>query len=278
MELDDMCNKEQLVSYLYDDLSASGRIAFERHASQCAECRGEIEQLRQTRQHLASWAPPEPDFNFRILREPIPELPRRKFSFVPAWGLAAAASVLVVAGAAAIANVEVRYGSGGLVVRTGWAAAVSEGAEASPASAADDEVASKGHLGGPSNEPAAVSAHASSEQLMEAVEALQNRLRDLEQAHAKQAAALQAALKERPDVSAAELKKILAESELRHRTEMALQIAQVWKDFNVARTSDYARIQEMLGRAQGLTNAQLRQHRESIESLGSLYTRVSMQK
>ena len=98
------------------------RLAFEAHVRECAECRAEVGELRRTRQHLALWAPSEPEFNFRIVREPaaLPP-PRRRFVFVPQWGLAAAASIFLLAGALAIANVEIRRTSDGFVVRTGWA-------------------------------------------------------------------------------------------------------------------------------------------------------------
>jgi hypothetical protein len=69
---------------------------------------------------MTSWAPPEPDFGFRIVRGASAPPPQPRRWFQPAWGLAAAA-VLVLAAAAAIAHVEVRYGQEGLVVRTGWA-------------------------------------------------------------------------------------------------------------------------------------------------------------
>jgi hypothetical protein len=48
---------------------------------------------------------------------------------------------------------------------------------------------------------------------------------------------------------------------------MALQVGQVWKDFSAARVSDFTRMQDVVSRAQGVTNLQLRQHRDSIESL-----------
>jgi hypothetical protein len=118
-----MCSdKELLVSYLYDELDPGGRQAFETHLSSCVECQRELGELRSTRRLLTSWAPPQPDFGFRMIRgaaapPAVPAGPTRWFR--PAWGLAAAA-VLVLAAAAAIANVEVRYGSDGLVVRTGW--------------------------------------------------------------------------------------------------------------------------------------------------------------
>ena len=63
-----MCNTEQLVSYVYEELSASERVEFERHLSACAGCRQELAELRGTRHLLASWAPPQPEFNFHIVR------------------------------------------------------------------------------------------------------------------------------------------------------------------------------------------------------------------
>jgi len=118
-----MCNKEQLVDYLYDELSAAERATFEAHLATCPECRTEVAGLQQTRQHLTTWAPPQPEINFHIVRGPRPVAAKpRIFGFVPHWAMAAAASLLVLAGAAAIANLELRYGPEGVVVRTGWTA------------------------------------------------------------------------------------------------------------------------------------------------------------
>jgi len=130
--MDTICdNKESLVGYLYDELDAAGRAAFEAHLAACADCRDEVKGLRATRTQLTSWAPPEPDFGFRIVREPASSPSRRAFWRSPLWGLAAAA-VLILAVAAAIAQVEVRYDKDGFAVRTGWGrATVSEVARAS---------------------------------------------------------------------------------------------------------------------------------------------------
>jgi anti-sigma factor RsiW len=244
-----MCNKEQLVGYLYDELDAAERSVFEAHLAACAECRSEVASLRLTRQHLTSWAPPEPEFNFHIVRgAAAPPPARRWFGFVPQWAMAAVASVLVLAGAAAIAHVELRYGPDGFVARTGWA----EGAPGSASSGTQAPVQ-------------AAATAVSSEQLKAVVQVLENRLRELERAQATQtvkaSAPMQAA------ITAPELRKILAQSEARQREEMALQVSQVWKDFSAARITDFTRLQDVIGRAQGVTNQQLRQHRESIESL-----------
>jgi anti-sigma factor RsiW len=246
-----MCNTEQLVSYVYEELSATERAEFESHLSDCAECRQGLAELRGTRHLLASWAPPQPEFNFHIVRgaaAPAVPAPRRRFAFVPQWALSAAAALLLVAGAAAVANLEIRYGSDGLVVRTGWM---------NPSGAA----------GAPAATPAAQAARVtvSSDQLQRNVELLTARLRDLEQAQAAQLARVASPAK--AAITVPELRRILAELESRQRTEMALQVSQVWKDFNAARVTDFSRLQDVVSRAQGVTNQQLRQHRDSIESL-----------
>jgi anti-sigma factor RsiW len=244
-----MCNKEQLVGYLYDELDAVERRTFEAHLATCAECRTDVADLRQTRQHLTTWAPPDPEFDFHIVRgAAAPPPARRWFGFVPQWAMAAAASVLVLAGAAAIAHVEFRYGPDGFVVRTGWTSAA-----AAPASA-----------GTPAPSQAAATA-VSSEQLKAVVHVLESRLLELERAQSTQT--VKASAPTQAAITAPELRKILTQSEARQREEMALQVSQVWKDFSAARVTDFARLQDVIGRAQGVTNQQLRQHRESIESL-----------
>src|SRR4051794_16220211 len=65
-----MCNKDDLISYLYDDLDAAARAAFERHVRDCADCHDELAAMRAVRADLLTWSPPEPDFAFRIVNEP----------------------------------------------------------------------------------------------------------------------------------------------------------------------------------------------------------------
>ena len=244
-----MCNKEQLIGYLYDDLDLEERRTVEAHLATCDECRSEVAGLQQTRQHLKTWSPPEPELTFHIVRgaAPAPPSAPRRFGFVPQWAMAAAASLLVLAGAAAIAHLELRYGPEGLVVRTGW------GSQDAPAAAPQPVQAV---AGGVSSEQ--------SEQLRAALQVLERRLSELEQARTQ---TVNAARTQQAVISAPELRKIMAASEARQREEMALQVSQVWKDFSAARVSDITRLQDVIGRAQGVTNQQLRQHRDSIESL-----------
>src|SRR5262245_21250484 len=52
---------ETLVAYLYDDIDAAARTAFEAHLTSCAACRDELESLQGVRRRIALWAPPETD-------------------------------------------------------------------------------------------------------------------------------------------------------------------------------------------------------------------------
>src|SRR5687767_5806183 len=107
-----MCNHERLLDYLYDELPESERAAFDLHLRGCADCRAELSELGGTRLALASWSPPDSELGFKIVRER-PSGERRSFWAFrpfdglragPAWGLAAAA-ILVLAVAAAISHI-----------------------------------------------------------------------------------------------------------------------------------------------------------------------------
>ena len=65
-----MCDKELLVGYLYDEVDAAERRTMESHLLACAECRGELKDLRGTRTRLAAWAPPTPELEFQMVRAP----------------------------------------------------------------------------------------------------------------------------------------------------------------------------------------------------------------
>lgn len=251
-----MCDKELLVGYLYDELDASERATFEAHARSCAACREEVAELRQTRAHLTRWAPPEPDFGFRIIRGQSASAAGSRAASLRTWGLAAAAA-LVLAASAAIANIELRYDANGLVVRTGWAGT------AAPSSAA-----------APNGTAQAVPAAAASEPWKADLALLDRRLGELER--------VQVASAEAPGGSArmsdAELiravRRIVAESETRTERAMARRVGQLWNDVGAMRAADLARVEQGLRQVQGVTNAELIQHRETLNRL----VRVSQQR
>jgi hypothetical protein len=261
---DTMCDKERLVSYLYEDLPDVERAAFERHVRECEECRAELNALRGVRADLISWSPPQPDFGFRVVREPKvpPVRPSWRAWWTPAAGLAAAA-VLVLAAASAIARVEVRSGPDGIAVRTGWPASApvterSYGETASrPVSAAASEqrvgeaaarsVSARGDMALPASTASADASLADAS----LIESLDRRLR-----------ALEAASRDAGAVRYARVREMLAQSETKQQGELALRIAQVIRDFEAQRVADLARIDQGLRGIQRTVTEEAVGHRE----------------
>ena len=245
-----MCDQELLLSYLYDELPAADRQSFDRHLASCADCRSEVDGLRGTRAHLTSWTPPEPDLGFHVVRSATPAVsPRRWWHASPAWGLAAAA-VLVAAVSAAIANVEVRVGGDGVIVRTGW------NRDATGAGQAPADLA-----------------RSSSD-----VQRVETRLKELEsQLAARPAAAIvPAGIAGR--MSDAEIVRFIrqqvSESEQRQNGELARRIIQVNRDTEVARRADIDRLLVAYRELQG-TNFQTSR---SVKALEDHFLRVGLQR
>lgn len=232
-------NSERIVGYLYDDLDENDRRAITAHLAACEACREEIAGLEATRGQIALWSPPAPDLDLRVVRGPSGQSAGRRSWFLPAWGLAAAAT-LVLAAAAAIANIEVRYGADGLLVRTGWA---------------QDAVAS-GVV--PDAVPQTTAAGAD-------LAVIERRLGELEQAMQQGPAAAQASAT--PDGDAELFRRVralIADAEQRQQRDVAMRLAQVIRDFDRQRRSDIALIQQGFGQYQGLTNAEIAQQRDML--------------
>ncbi|HMC78313.1 MAG TPA: zf-HC2 domain-containing protein [Vicinamibacterales bacterium] len=246
-----MCEeKELLVSYLYDDLADGRRAAFESHLRGCAACRAELHGLRDVRADLAAWAPPEPDFGFRVVRggrdaaerDAVRTPPARSESWrawwTPAAGFAAAA-VLVLAAASAIARVEVRSGPDGLTVRTGWSSAVA------PSEAA-------GRFGETSaSRPAARDVRLSTAEPVDAafIAGLERRLAALEAATSHDSGARNASTLSARAADAEIIRRVrelVAKSESRQQGELALRISQVMRDVDAQRVADLAEVRKGL--------------------------------
>lgn len=246
-------SRELIVGYLYDELTDSERRSFDAHLSVCDECRGEVAGLKATRSHLSLWAPPEPEFAFRIVREQAPDakvLPMRS-RWKPALGLAAAA-VLVLAAATAIANLEVRYDARGLVVRTGWA----RGDGATVQNTGQDSRAANGAI-----QPASFRSE---------FQALERRLRDLEISAAARpsAGSLQTASARMDDAEMLRrVRQIVGDAESRQQIVVAERLLEVMRDFDRQRQVDLAAIERGLGTYQGLTNAEIAQQRDMLNQL-----------
>lgn len=232
-----MCDQDALVGYLYDELTAEERKTFESHLEACQACRSEVRALQQTRTRLGEWTAPEPGLAFEIVRAARPVPVVRPTWRWQGWGLAAAA-VLVLAAAAGLANLDVRYDASGLTVRTGWG-------HAEPALAAAVIPA-----------PAAETTAADTT-LQRTLVALQARLDDLEAAaRARESATVPARAPLTAASETALLRRVegmVRDSESRQQQELAQRLRQMWRDVSVARRSDMDMMQRGLIQVQDTT-------------------------
>jgi hypothetical protein len=114
-------DKDTLVAFLYGEIDPQLSRAVTTHLRTCVACADEVDGLRAVQRHLAAWQPPETELNFAVVQKPATVLRPTRWSArtVPAW-MQAAAAILVLTAGAAIANLQVRYGSEGVTISSGW--------------------------------------------------------------------------------------------------------------------------------------------------------------
>ena len=261
---------ETLVAYLYDDIDAAERTAFEAHMTSCEVCRAELASLQGVRQRLARWSPPEPNFvvtshqspvisrQSPVVSRPAPldERPttnverRTSWRQLPAWAQVAAALVFLGV-SAGVANLDVRYDANGLTVRTGWSKAAVPTA-ATPARAGVEDA----------GRADAVS-HAE-------LAALEQRLRTDVRALQTSAHAGAADGQARASTDAELLRRVRAlidEGEKRQQRELALRVGEVLRDVNAQRQADLVRIDRSLGLVQNNLGVEVLKQRERVNYL-----------
>ena len=95
-----MCNqREKLIGYVYDECESAERAAVQEHLESCAECRTEIAALRSVRSDLQSWQVPDAEY-VSVWRPFTPAPAPSWWQQVPRWAMAAAAGIVMMAGAA----------------------------------------------------------------------------------------------------------------------------------------------------------------------------------
>ena len=246
-------DKETLVAYLYGEVDPDARREVERHLRTCAACARETEGLQSVREDLQSWMPPEPQFGFSIVQNSpaaaaasatVLTPPRwAALHALPAWAQVAAAAIFIAA-ATAIANVQVRSTSDGLVVTTGW---MQNAQPVAPATAP-----------------------ASGNEWRTALVAVEQNLRnDLRREWRSdidaQRTAIRSAVASAPAAGSAgtvetgavlrRMQSMIEASEERQRQEMALRFAQAERTWNVRWSSDRTTLNRQLGNLQGRTMA-----------------------
>jgi hypothetical protein len=85
------------MGYVYGESEPDERRAIEEHLTSCHVCRQEIRGLRSVRQDLLAWEVPDTD---PIWRPAAPVKVESPWRAVPAWAMAAAASAVLMLGAA----------------------------------------------------------------------------------------------------------------------------------------------------------------------------------
>ena len=239
----DCDDKERLVAFLYGEASDRERAEVQTHLGGCLACAEEVEELRAVRADLAAWQPPHANLGFRIVREPVTT--GRRWWHVPTWAPVAMAAGLLLALAA---SVQVEYGNGTIVVRTGW---VTTGGE--PASVARGAA-------GPARPPAQPASQSESGAMSEAdvraaLAALESRLRaemaTVRTASAPVSATSGAGLDRATLVT--QVEGLIEASERRQQRELALRLAQAMQDVDTQRRSDMVRIENGFGQIEGLT-------------------------
>ena len=252
--------EDALVGYLYDDVDPIERATFDAHLGTCGRCRAELADLSGVRRQLGTWAPPV--YGGLNHQSPVTTLPQSWWREIPAWAQVAAA-VLVLGAAAGFANVDVRYNKDGLTVRTGWMKP-DAGADARLTAARSTEGKPRAATANVASTTEAVSTAATSAKGDVALKsdtapwradlaALEQQLRSefrAADAQTVRSVALRSASGGAGVNDAEVLRRVNAvvdESERRQKNELALQIAQVWRDVKAQRNADLARINQSLG-------------------------------
>jgi len=92
-----MCDqREQLIGYLYGECDRDERRAIEAHLRECPTCREEVGGLGAVRQDLLAWDVPPYESVWRPFVAPRTSNP---FRDLPAWAMAAAATLVFLSGA-----------------------------------------------------------------------------------------------------------------------------------------------------------------------------------
>jgi hypothetical protein len=234
--------EQTLIAYLYDDIEAAERSAFDAHLSGCARCRRDLAALGGVRRRLAAWQPEMPQLSALGSQQsasPEPQAPSPWYRQVPAWAQVAAA-LLFLGVSAAIANLDVRSDANGLSIRTGWS-------KTAPAIAATRPA--------PVNEMRPVNL-VNQDQLA----ALEQRLRG----EIKTAAAQPARVSPADAETLRRVRALIDESEKREERELALRVAQVLRDVNAQRQADLSKIDRNLGLIQNNTGVEILKQREML--------------
>jgi hypothetical protein len=214
-----MCNdREKLIAYLYDEASASERRQADAHLAECAECRDELRGLRSVRQDLLAWDVPDHESVWKPFVTPAATVWWKQ---VPAWGLAAAATLVFGLGMA-----------GGFAARALAAAPIATQAQVTPQ---------------PAPVPTAAAVPQTVAATPEQVRALEERLASIERVALTQPATSQA---NTVSLTRAEVDQLLNDTEGRINKRTADKLYKMMLDIDRQRTRDLLSVTQQINEAQ----------------------------
>ncbi len=244
-------HKETLIAYLYGEVDAPTRRAVDEHLARCAACAAEVSALGDVRAGLGAWAAPETTLDFAIVRKSeLPSnvlRPARWWNTVPAWAQAAAA-ILVLAAGASIANLQIKSGPDGLSISTGWMKPFE-----------------------PNVAPGAVLAQSSSAEGAEwktALSSLEQELRsEIRANQATPVAARAAVTANADDATIRRVQQLIGDAEQRHERALAQRFVEFARDMNMQRRADLMQISNSLTNLSGDYDRRLMQQRQMINNV-----------
>ena len=241
-------DKTTLVSYLYGEIDADTRRAVDDHLARCAACAAEVTALGDVRSELGLWAEPDVELDFAIVKKsqlPSPNVlrPARWWNTVPAWAQAAAA-LLVVAAGASMANLQIKSGPEGLSVSTGWMPP----AAGEPATAAGPGVRVQGA--------------AASDEFKAQLAALEQRLREEISTTRDQNVNRAVSTGGADPATIRRVEQMIADAEQRHSQELARRFVDFTNDMTMQRRADMMSIQ----RAFNLQESQMVRQRQMLNN------------
>lgn len=243
-------DKDTLIAYLYGEIEPAVRRAVDAHVAACAACAAEISALGDVRSELGAWAAPNVPLDFTIVKKSeLPSTvlrPAAWWQTVPAWAQAAAA-ILVLAAGASIANLQIRSDQNGLSVTTGWM----RPAASEPA---------------PSDGSVLAQAPPAAEEWRTALTALERQLRQEIRSTREQDARL-ASSSHVDQATIRRVQQLIAEAEQRHERALAQRFVEFTRDVNMQRRADLARITDSFGAYDQQFTRQLMQQRQMLNNV-----------
>ena len=244
---------QALMTYVYDEGEPSERERVDAHLAACRVCSAELASLRSTRGALTEWTPPDPECHVRIVSDTHGPPAGWWTMRIPSWGLAAAASLVLVVGAA-IASVEIRYDNEGFAFRMGWTERGDVGGAGGDQVGQTEAVTVAPTVAQEVIWPAGGEAPWSAD-LASLEGALRSELARRVPERGADPGGLPQSAGVRNDAPVLEqVEGLILDSERRQRQELALWFTEFAQEFDMQRRADQQRVQQELGALEGVAD------------------------